>query len=170
MGSFEGNKKVMDNNLDQLKKPSVARYIFLSLLLPPFTLFLVIYLASRKKILHLAMPALCITFSLITFGINFAELFTVQVPQKLTQIGFNVQTVTGPQIKLAAYLLIGISAAGIAFGIYFRKKAGKEGYLGKNIILLLFGIMILETLLSFYIFYYTTSALYKVTAPIIQGL
>lgn len=104
-------------------KTSTVGYLFWSLLIPPFTTFLVMYFAWKKGVLHLLMPNMVIIYS-VFFALWSMLMFSAS---GAFSDYFHQQVAGAPALSKIMAILLTVS--GIGSGIYFRIKGQKDGEL-----------------------------------------
>ncbi len=156
--------------LREKKKFSTTKYLILSLVLPPFTLALAFYFAWRKQLLFAFLPVASISFSLLSILVTFGQFFTAQVPRALVEMGIiNDEIQLGGFLTFYIYLTFALAIFGIISGIYYRRKAGRNLALSKNVQLLLFTNISLQMILIIYILGSIGSIASRAIAPVYPG-
>lgn len=156
-------------DLDKLIKTSQERrqnsvwgYLLCSLIFPPFSLIVVLYLAWRRKVLHRVLPSLTI-FEAILTGVIVVLIFWALNPILLLSKSFveKQTTVNSRPVMLLQYLLIFLILISLVVGFFYKSKATKEQELSLNITLLLIGLIILLNLFVFLEYYFINTLIYK---------
>ncbi len=120
------------------QKVNKATYFILSLLFPPFTIYLALYLSYCKKFLHVTLPAQLIFYSAITVIFNLIGLVGVSPPSSITQLGVVADQKIDSLVTTLTFLTTVLAFSSLLLGFYFKNKAKKEGSLNSNSLWLLF--------------------------------
>lgn len=133
-----------------------------SILFPPFTLVVALYLAWRQKILYLVLPSITIFWSILT-GFSVFLIYSALNPVLLISQAFPEKktSLQNSQIIILAILTIILAIVGVITGFYFRNKARKEFRLATNIILFLITILVLQFLIEAVTIYRVNSWIYQ---------
>lgn len=156
--------------LQEKKKVSTAKYLLLSLVFPPFTLVLALYFAWRKQLLFAFLPVASISFSLLSILVTFGQFFPAQIPRALVEMGAIKNDIQlGGILTFCIYFTFALAIIGVVSGIYYRKKAGQDLTLSKNVQLLLFANISLQMILLIYILAAIGSILTTAITPVYPG-
>src|SRR3989344_7373019 len=134
----------LDKIIQQSQKKqhkSVAGYVVGGLIFPPFTLFIAIYLAWKRKLLYLFLPTINIVHSLLTLLLIALSISSLSPVMNLASILEQPQTLN-LQIKIIIGFAVLLTIFGFFSGIFFRNKAKKENQLNKSVIILLLGLLV----------------------------
>lgn len=123
------------------QKEKKATYFILSLLFPPFTIYLALFLSYRKKLLHVTLPAQLIFYSAITVVFNLVGLIGVSPPSNITQLGVVLDQKTDSLVTTLTILTTVLAFSSLLLGYYFKNKAKKAGILSPNSLWLLFLVL-----------------------------
>ncbi len=165
-------------NIDQLDaiidnarvhKEQKASYIILSLLFPPFTIYLALFLSYRKKFLHVTLPAQLIFYSVITLVLNLLGLLPIQPPQQVTQLGLMVEPKINAQVTLWTVITTILALICLIVGYYFRNKAKKNGMLDSFSLWILFLFLNLLVYSVIFLMIKEASLLFGTIAPAINS-
>lgn len=143
MGKISQTPKNVDQ-LDALidktlvQKEQKASYIILSLLFPPFTVYLALFLSWRRKLLFRTLPIQLIFYSAVTLVFNVFGLLPIQPPQNVTQLGVTVDPKINGQVLMWTIITTVLAIICLAAGYYFRNKAKKNGMLDFSSLWILF--------------------------------
>jgi hypothetical protein len=119
-------------------KEQKASYIILSLLFPPFTIYLALFLSWRRKLLFRTLPIQLIFYSAITLVFNIIGLLPISPPQQVTQLGVAVESKINGQVVLWTVITTVLAFICLAAGYYYRKRAKKDGMLDTSSLWILF--------------------------------
>lgn len=134
-------------NLDELdslieksktQKEQKATYFILSSLMPPFTIYLVLFLSNRKKLLYKTLPALLIFYSAITVVFNLLGLIAVKPPSQATQLGITFDAKLNARVSALTIITTILALICLAIGFYFKNKAKKNLSLEPSALWILF--------------------------------
>ena len=111
-------------NSDTVNRTSVWGYFTISMLLPPFTLIIALLLAMKRKVIFVILPSLVIAFSIVAL-ISPVIVYFLFGPVRIvtTQFSFSKNIYSDTKLMLTSVILILLAVAGIASGIYFRRRA-----------------------------------------------
>lgn len=122
----QANKQLetLVENSDTVNRTSVWGYFTISMLLPPFTLIIALLLAARRKVIFVILPSLTIAFSTIAL-ISPVIVYFLFGPIRIvtTQFSFSKNIYSDTKLMLTSVILVLLAVAGIASGVYFRKRA-----------------------------------------------
>ncbi len=122
----------------QVQKEQRASYFILSLLFPPFTIYLALFLSYRRKLLFRTLPIQLIFYSAITLAFNIIGLIPISPPQQVTQLGVTVDSKINGQVLMWTVITTILAVICLAAGYYFRSKAKKNGMLDSSSLWILF--------------------------------
>jgi len=151
------------------QKQNRATYIILSLLLPPFTIYLALFLSYRKKLLHVTLPVLLIFYSAITVVINLVGLINVGPPSNIAQLGVVANQKTDSQVTTLTILTTFLAFSSLLIGFYFRKKAKKDGNLSSNSLWMLFFVLNFLIYGVIFLMFKEASVLFSSISPAINN-
>lgn len=120
------------------QKEQKATYFILSLLFPPFTIYLALFLSLRRKLLFITLPAQLIFYSAITFVFNLIGLVNINPPSTISQLGVEINQKTNSQATILTLATTIFALFGLVLGFYFKNKAKKDGFLSQNSLWLVF--------------------------------
>lgn len=123
------------------QKVNKATYFILSLLFPPFTIYLALFLSYRKKLLHVTLPAQLIFYSAITVVFNLVGLIGITPPSNITQLGVSPDQKTDSLVTTLTIVTTVLAFSSLLLGFYFKNKAKKEGTLNSNSLWILFLVL-----------------------------
>lgn len=147
-----------------------GKYLFLSLLLPPITLYLALFFAWRKRHLYIVLPYLTFIFSLLTFITALIGLFPAKVPAQYTQAVSAIDsTPVNMSFKILLFLTIVLSVVGTVFGFALWRHAKTKNTLETKLLWFLFVILNVEIFLVIYLIYQETVQLFSTVAPIVKS-
>lgn len=149
---------------------SSGKYVLLSLLFPPFTLYLALLFAWRKRHLYIILPNLTLVFSLLTLATTVLGLFPVNAPAKYADVitGIDAKPVDWG-VKILLYLTIFVSVIGTVFGFMLWKRAKREGTLNSKTLRLLFILLNIEIFLVSYLVYKEFANLFVSVSPLYKS-
>lgn len=108
------------------QKETKATYYILSSLFPPFTIYLALFLSSRKKLLYKTLPALLIFYSAITVVFNLFGLIAVKPPSQATQLGVTFDSHLNSQVTSLTIATTVLAVICLGAGFYFKNRAKKS--------------------------------------------
>ncbi len=149
---------------------SSGKYVLLSLLFPPFTLYLALLFAWRKRHLYIILPNLTLVFSLLTLATTVLGLFPVNAPAKYTVVitGIDSKPVDWG-VKILLYLTIFVSVIGTVFGFMLWRRAKREGTLSSKTLQLIFILLQIEIFLVSYLVYKEFVNLFASVSPLYKS-
>lgn len=147
----------------KLQNRSVWSYLIISLILPPFTLYLALFLANCKKMLSSVLPTVTIGYSLVNLAAAFANIYSADIPSKLLAI-VPLETVKTSGYARWNFLALILCILGLGAGIYFKFKSKKDD-LDSRILWFLFILVNLQTFLVIYLLFAETLSLYNSASP-----
>lgn len=149
---------------------SSGKYVLLSLLFPPFTLYLALLFAWRKRHLYIVMPNLTFVFSLFTLVITVLGLFPVSAPPQYADIITSIDTKpVDREINVLLYLTIIVSAIGTVYGFILWRRAKRENALSSKILWLVFILLQIEIFLVSYLIYKEFMNLFSFVSPLYKS-
>ncbi|MDO8261018.1 MAG: hypothetical protein Q7T50_06020, partial [Candidatus Magasanikbacteria bacterium] len=112
----------LDTLIDKSKaqKEQKASYFILSLLSPPFTIYLALYLSWRRKLLFRTLPAQLIFYSAITVVFNLVGLVGVTPPSNITQLGVAADQKTDSLVTTLTIITTVLAFSSLLLGFYFK--------------------------------------------------
>lgn len=147
-----------------------GKYLFLSLLFPPPTLYLALFFAWRRRHLYIVLPFLTFIYSLLTFLTAVIGLFPAKVPAQYTQSAIAIDsTPVSLGVKILLFLTIVISVVGTVFGFAFWRSAKTKNTLEKKLLWFIFIVLNVEMVLVIYVIWWETMQLYSTVAPIVKS-
>jgi hypothetical protein len=152
-----------------LKKENRATYYILSLLFPPFTIYLALFLSFRKKLLYVTLPAQLIFYAAITVVFNLFGLIGVNPPSSAVQLGVTFDQKTNSQVMILTVVTTILAFFCLALGIYFKNKAKKDGSLTSGSLWVLFLALNLLVYGVVFLMLKEVSLLFGSIAPIVNN-
>lgn len=147
-----------------------GKYLFLSLLFPPPTLYLALFFAWRSRHLYVVLPFLTFIFSIFVFLIGVVGLFPAKVPAQYTQEYSTIESnPVSLAIKILLFFTIVLSVIGIVFGFAFWRRAKTKNTLDNKLIWILFGVLSVEIISGIYLLYWLVMKIYSTVAPIVNS-
>lgn len=149
---------------------SSGKYVLLSLLFPPFTLYLALLFAWRKRHLYIILPNLTLVFSLLTLATTVLGLFPVNAPAQYTAVIGSIDSKPVDWgVKILLYLTIFVSVIGTVYGLILWKRAKRESKLSSKTLWLLFILLNIEIFLFSYLVYKEFANLFAFVSPLYKS-
>ncbi len=153
----------------QVQKEQRASYFILSLLFPPFTIYLALFLSYRRKLLYVTLPAQLIFYSVITLIFSLIGLLPINPPQQIMQLGVTVDPKINGQVLMWTIITTVLAVICLAAGYYFRNKAKKNGMLDSSSLWILFLFLNLLVYGVIFLMIKEASLLFSTIAPAINS-